>query len=83
MSILLYAGQNLIGVHIAALGPRPPVPPGLDRLPAAGEMVVSPAQAELLRSIPDDQLVLTALAVCLITWPLMDVVTRHDNVRFE
>ncbi len=27
--------------------------------------------------------VMTALAVCLITWPLMDVVTRHDNVRFE
>jgi hypothetical protein len=27
--------------------------------------------------------VLTALAVCLITWPLMDVVTRQDNVRFE
>ncbi len=27
--------------------------------------------------------VLTALVVCLITWPLMDVVTRHDNVRFE
>jgi hypothetical protein len=26
---------------------------------------------------------LSALAVCLITWPLMDVVTRHDNVRFE
>jgi ABC-type antimicrobial peptide transport system permease subunit len=27
--------------------------------------------------------VLTALAVCLITWPLMNVATRHDNVRFE
>jgi len=27
--------------------------------------------------------VLTALAVCMITWPLMDVATRHDNVRFE
>lgn len=27
--------------------------------------------------------VLTALAVCLITWPLMDAVTPHGNVRFE
>jgi hypothetical protein len=27
--------------------------------------------------------VLTAVAVCLITWPLMDVATRRDNVRFE
>jgi hypothetical protein len=27
--------------------------------------------------------VLIALAVSLITWPLMDVATRHDNVRFE
>jgi hypothetical protein len=51
-----YAGQNIIRVHIAALGPRPPVPPGLDRLPAPGEIVVSPALAELLRSVPDDQL---------------------------
>lgn len=51
-----YAGQNITRVHIAALGPRPPVPPGLDRLPAAGDMVVSPALAELLRSVPSDQL---------------------------
>lgn len=51
-----YAGQNIIRVHIAALGARPPVPPGLDRLPGAGEMVVSPALAELLRSVPNDQL---------------------------
>ncbi len=51
-----YAGQNIIRVHIAALGARPPVPPGLDRLPGAGEMVVSPALAELLRTVPDDQL---------------------------
>jgi hypothetical protein len=27
--------------------------------------------------------VLIALAVCMVTWPLMDVATRHDNVRFE
>jgi hypothetical protein len=27
--------------------------------------------------------VLIALAVSPITWPLMDVATRHDSVRFE
>ena len=26
---------------------------------------------------------LVALGVSLITWPLMDAATRHDNVRFE
>jgi len=51
-----YAGQDVIRVHIAALGPRPPVPPGVDRLPAPGEVVVSPALAELLRTVPADQL---------------------------
>jgi hypothetical protein len=51
-----YAGQNIIRVHIAALGARPPVPPGLGHLPGAGEMVVSPALAELLDSVPHDQL---------------------------
>jgi hypothetical protein len=27
--------------------------------------------------------VVLTLAVCSVTWPLMDVATRHDNVRFE
>jgi hypothetical protein len=51
-----YAGQDVIRVHVAALGPRPPVPPGVDRLPGPGEVVVSPALAELMRTVPDDQL---------------------------
>jgi hypothetical protein len=51
-----YDGQNIIRVHIAALGPRPPVPPGITQLPAPGEMVVSPALAELLSRVPADQL---------------------------
>jgi hypothetical protein len=32
-----YAGRDVIHVHVAALGPRPPVPPGVDRLPGPGE----------------------------------------------
>jgi hypothetical protein len=51
-----YAGREVIRVHVAALGPRPPVPPGVDRLPGPGEVVVSPALAELMRTVPDDQL---------------------------
>jgi hypothetical protein len=51
-----YAGRDIIRAHVAALGPRPPVPPGVDRLPGPGEVVVSPALAELMRTVPDDQL---------------------------
>ena len=51
-----YAGRDIIRVHVAALGPRPPVPPGVDRLPGPGEVVASPALAELMRAVPDDQL---------------------------
>jgi len=51
-----YAGHDVIRVHVAALGPRPPVPPGIDRLPGPGEVFVSPALEELMRSVPDDQL---------------------------
>jgi len=51
-----YAGRDVIRVHVAALGARPPVPPGIDRLPAPGEVFVSPRLEELMRSVPDDQL---------------------------
>jgi hypothetical protein len=51
-----YAGEPMFRIHVAPLGPRPPVPPGLDRLPAAGEVAVSPALRRLLAATPDDQL---------------------------
>ncbi|ATY11666.1 ABC transporter permease [Amycolatopsis sp. AA4] len=35
---------------VAATGPNSPVPPGLSRLPAPGELIVSPALAEKLNS---------------------------------
>lgn len=37
-------------------GARPPVPPGLERLPAPGELAVSPALRRLLEATPDDEL---------------------------
>ena len=51
-----YAGENLFRVYVAALGPNPPVPPGLTALPGPGEVVVSPGLQQLLESTPDDQL---------------------------
>jgi hypothetical protein len=51
-----FAGRDLVRVQVAALGPRPPVPPGLERLPAPGEVVVSPALADLIATVPADQL---------------------------
>lgn len=51
-----YAGRNLVRIQVAALGPRTPVPPGVDRLPGPGEVVLSPALADLLRTGPDETL---------------------------
>ncbi|MBL7259588.1 FtsX-like permease family protein [Paractinoplanes lichenicola] len=43
-------------IDLAATGPRSPIPPGLDRLPAPGEYFASPALAERLAGSPADQL---------------------------
>ena len=51
-----HSGRDIVRVQVAALGPRPPVPPGVDRLPAPGEVFASPALAELIRTTPRDQL---------------------------
>lgn len=51
-----YAGRDIIRVHVAPLGPRPPLPPGVERLPGPGEKLVSPALAELIQTVPADQL---------------------------
>jgi hypothetical protein len=51
-----YVGRELFRVHVAALGAQPPVPPGLTRLPAPGEVAVSPALRHLIASTPVDQL---------------------------
>jgi hypothetical protein len=50
-------GKRAIGrVDIAATGPNSPVPPGIPRLPKAGEFYASPAMAKLLASVPANQL---------------------------
>src|SRR5262249_16044979 len=47
---------DIIRVHVAALGPQPPVPPGVERLPGPGEKLVSPTLAKLMQTVPDDEL---------------------------
>ena len=49
-------GHDILRVDLAALGPRSPVPPGLTRLPAPGEVAVSPALRRLLDRTPGDEL---------------------------
>ncbi|MFE6867307.1 FtsX-like permease family protein [Kitasatospora sp. NPDC057692] len=51
-----YDGKRLLYIEVAATGPTSPVPPGLAKLPAAGEYYASPALAELIREQPADQL---------------------------
>ncbi|MFD9064543.1 FtsX-like permease family protein [Kitasatospora purpeofusca] len=51
-----YDGKRLLFIEVAATGPTSPVPPGLARLPAAGEYYASPALAKLIRGTPADQL---------------------------
>jgi hypothetical protein len=51
-----HEGRAMSRAYVAALGDRPPLPPGLDRLPGPGEVAVSPAMRRLLEATPDDQL---------------------------
>jgi ABC-type antimicrobial peptide transport system permease subunit len=52
----IYRGRTIERLDIAALGPHSPVPPGISKLPAAGQYYASPALAALIRSTPADQL---------------------------
>ncbi len=51
-----FEGQVVKRVDVAATGPRSPVPPGLSRVPSAGEYYVSPALGKLLRQTPAAEL---------------------------
>src|SRR5215813_6875559 len=52
----IYAGQTIERLDVASLGPHAPLPPGISKLPAAGQYYASPALAALIRSTPADQL---------------------------
>jgi hypothetical protein len=52
----IYRGQTIERLDLAALGPNSPVPPGISKLPAAGQYYASPALAALIRSTPANQL---------------------------
>ncbi|MFD8376400.1 FtsX-like permease family protein [Streptomyces sp. NPDC059688] len=45
-----YRGADVYGRLVRSDGPKAPVPPGLTRLPAAGDMAASPALTQLLSS---------------------------------
>ena len=52
----LYQGRFIEDLGVAGLGPNAPVVPGIPRLPTAGEFYASPALAELLATVPRDEL---------------------------
>jgi hypothetical protein len=52
----IYHGKFIEQLDVAALGPQAPVVPGIPQLPGAGQYYTSPALADLLRSVPRDQL---------------------------
>jgi hypothetical protein len=52
----LYQGRFIEDLGVAALGPSAPVVPGIPHLPTAGEFYASPALAELLATVPKDEL---------------------------
>ncbi len=51
-----YRGESIGRVDVAATGPTAPVPPGIPRLPGAGEYYASPALAALLHDAPAAEL---------------------------
>jgi hypothetical protein len=52
----IYHGQTIERLDVAGLGPGAPAPPGITRLPVAGQYYASPALAALIRTVPADQL---------------------------
>ena len=52
----IYMSQTIERLDIAALRPNAPVPPGIAKLPAAGQYYASPALAALIRGAPRDEL---------------------------
>jgi hypothetical protein len=51
-----FDGKTIGRVDLAATGPTSPVPPGIPKLPGAGEFYASPALSKLLHETPSAQL---------------------------
>ncbi len=45
-----FRGESVTVSALQRTGPNPPLPPGINQIPAPGQMLVSPALARLLRS---------------------------------
>ena len=52
----VFQGQTIQQLDVAALGPHAPLPPGIGKLPGAGQYYASPALASLIASTPRDEL---------------------------
>ncbi|HTV10557.1 MAG TPA: FtsX-like permease family protein [Acidimicrobiales bacterium] len=52
----IYEGRFIEVLDVAALGPKAPVVPGLVKLPGAGQYYASPELADLIKSVPADEL---------------------------
>ncbi|HET9167855.1 MAG TPA: FtsX-like permease family protein [Actinospica sp.] len=52
----VFQGKTIDQLDVAALGPNAPLPPGISRLPGAGQYYASPALAALIASTPRDEL---------------------------
>lgn len=52
----MFHGDEIMGSYVFPGGPSAPIPPGLQRIPGDGEIVVSPALADLLASPEGKQL---------------------------
>ena len=46
----VFDGERVSGSYLKATGPTSPLPPGIDHVPAEGELLVSPAMRDLLTS---------------------------------
>jgi ABC-type antimicrobial peptide transport system permease subunit len=91
-----FVGRDITGYIVQKTGPNAPLPPGVDRLPDPGEMVLSPALAEMLNA-PGGELLrpryteraIGAVGPEGLTGPhdlffyigVSDVADQHDAVR--
>jgi hypothetical protein len=52
----IYGGKFIEVLEVAPLGAKAPILPGLTKLPAPGQYYASPALANLIKSVPSDEL---------------------------